>query len=227
MTLPRPTLCLVTDRKRLAARLGLPPTGPEVCEALVEQARQADEAGIDLVQIREADLDARALGMLVRRVLAAARRTRVVVNDRVDVALACGAAGVHLRESSAPAGRVRRIGPPGLLIGQSLHAVAHVVTARSVDYVMFGAVFQTRSKPSGHPTLGVVGLEAASVATELPVLGIGGIGLDNVESVALAGAAGIAAVELFLPPTDAASADWLHGIVARVREAFDTGGRVS
>jgi thiamine-phosphate pyrophosphorylase len=228
MSLPRPTFCLVTDRRRLAARLALPPAGEAALDALVDQVGLAAEAGIDLVQIREGDLDSRTLGRLVRRILAVAGdRTRVVVNDRLDVALASGAAGVHLREVSVPADRVRRTGPPGLLIGRSLHEVAEVASARSVDYVAFGTVFPTRSKPAGHETAGPAGLRAASAATSLPVLGIGGIGLENVRSVALAGAAGVAAVDLFLPPSGDAAPGWLHEIVANVRAAFDSSGSVS
>ncbi|HEV3140650.1 MAG TPA: thiamine phosphate synthase, partial [Vicinamibacterales bacterium] len=105
------TICLVTDRLR---------------QDPIAQARRAVGAGIDLIQIRERDLDAARLASIVRAIVAIARgspgtATRVVVNDRVDVAIACGADGVHLRGDSMPADAVRAIAPRGFLVGRSVH----------------------------------------------------------------------------------------------------------
>src|SRR3989442_3557018 len=107
-------ICLVTDRRRRSP---------------IEQASEAEAAGVDLVHVRERDLDARELAALVEALVNVTRgsATRVVVNDRVDVALACGADGVHLRGDSMAAGRLRRMTPDGFLIGCSVHAVDEAV----------------------------------------------------------------------------------------------------
>ncbi len=211
-------LCLVTDRRRLpgvsseAARL----------EALLAIIEAAARAGVDLVQIRERDLPARALVAFVRRAVEATRatRARVVVNDRLDVALAAEAAGVHLRGDSPPADRVRAVVPPGFLVGRSVHSEAEAVAVASrggVDYLIAGTVFPTASKAPGHPTLGLDGLGRIVQRVGVPVLGIGGITLATVASVARAGA-GVAAVGLFSPPAGEAGAD-----IARIVEAARAG----
>src|SRR4051812_50025654 len=109
-------ICLVTDRRRLA---GAARGASRAC--LIAQARRAADAGVDLIQVREPDLEAGALAALVVDLLAATEgtSTRVVVNDRLDVALACGAAGVHLRGDSPPGGAARRAAPPGVPLGPS------------------------------------------------------------------------------------------------------------
>src|SRR5262249_17414429 len=128
---PAVTLCLVTDR----ARLGQTRT-------LVDQARDAVAAGIDLIQIRERDLDAGPLAALVDQVMRVARgsSTRVVVNDRLDVALACGADGVHLRGDSISIAAARRITPPRFLVGKSVHSVDEARAAIGADYLVAGSV---------------------------------------------------------------------------------------
>jgi len=178
-------ICLVTDRRRR------PP---------IEQAVEAVDAGVDLIQIRERDLDASALAALVVRIIETTRgsRTRVVVNDRVDVALACGAGGVHLRGDSIAVSRVRPIVPQGFLLGRSVHERNEVMAAaRDADYLIAGTVFPTASKPGRIDLLGVDGLEAIVAAVRIPVLAIGGITLERAAEVAAAGAAGIAALGLF------------------------------
>ncbi len=222
MSLQPPIVCLVTDRRRLAGRLRLDPDGRETLDALVGQIEEAARAGAGLVQIRERDLAAGALVTLVRRAVAACRTsaTTVVVNDRLDVALAAGAAGVHLPEDSLPPERVRDLASD-LIVGRSLHAIADVAVARSVAYVVFGSIFPTRSKPAGHPVAGLEHLAAAVRTTGLPVIAIGGVDLENVCQVAAAGASGIAAVDLFLPPRPGMSPGWLREAVSRVRDAFD------
>jgi thiamine-phosphate pyrophosphorylase len=228
MRLGRPVLCLVTDRRRLAARAGLAPEGPEILEALVAIARQAASAGVDLIQVREPDLGAGDLSVLVKRVMAATDGTgsRVVVNDRLDVALATGA-GVHLPERSLPVERVRDLVESRVLVGRSVHDARGAAEAGAASYVIFGTVFETRSKPPGHPVAGIAGLTEAVVRSPVPVLAIGGVSRASLPQVAACGAAGVAAVDLFLPPTGGSAADWLHEIVADAREAFDSDGRVS
>src|SRR5262249_45429339 len=140
------TLCLVTDRRRFE-----PPI-----QGLLAQLRRAVEAHIDLVQIRERDLEAFDLASLVSAAVALARgsRTRVVVNDRLDVAIACGAAGVHLRGDSFPVAEARRIAPRDFLIGRSVHTPEEAVAAADADYLVAGAVFPTASKLDGSRWLG-------------------------------------------------------------------------
>lgn len=191
-------LCLVTDRRRLG---GEAERSFEVARRRVgEQLRAAIEAGLDLVQVRERELEARHLLTILTDAVRLARgtATRVVVNDRLDVALACGADGVHLRSDSISAADVRRIAPPGFLIGRSVHRVDEAVAAGRVDYLIAGTVFATRSKKGEHPLLGLEGLRDVASAVSVPVLAIGGVTTENVEQIAGTGAAGIAAIGLFV-----------------------------
>ena len=190
--------CLVTDRRRLSG------TGASVDRArtlLLAQLGEAVAAGVDLIQVRERDLDAADLAALARDVVSLARgsRTRVVVNDRLDVALACGAGGVHLRGDSIPASHARRIAPPGFLIGRSVHAVDEVPATEGCDYLIAGTVFSSRSKERGAPLLGLEGLRAIVRAARVPVLAIGGVTPDRFDEITVAGAAGVAGIGLFLP----------------------------
>jgi len=197
-------LCLVTDRRRR-------PT--------IEQCRAASRAGVDLVQLREPDLEAAALSSVATRLVEATgdTATRIIVNDRVDVALTCGAGGVHLRGDSLPPRRVREMTPPGFLVGRSVHGVDEaVLAARDADYLIAGTVFPTASKPGLRAHLGVDGLSAIVRAVDIPVLAIGGVSMDRIEAVAGAGAAGVAAIGLF-----DADADALFLTVREARRRFD------
>jgi thiamine-phosphate pyrophosphorylase len=199
-------LCLVTDRQRLAAAVNAgEPSG--IFDALVQQVEAAAMAGVHLIQIRERDLDGRDLVDLTSRCVAAVRTTiaRIVVNDRVDVAMAAGAHGVHLRESSFSAGRVRAIAPSRFLVGRSVHDVGGARAAArdgGIDYLVFGPVYATRSKP-GTPEAGVDALRAVCAASTLPVLAIGGVTPSNVEPLMRAGAAGVAAIGMFAGRSEA------------------------
>jgi thiamine-phosphate pyrophosphorylase len=219
------TLCLVTDRRRL-----VPPDAAEASavRCLLAQVHHAIAAGVDLIQIRERDLEARALAALVREIVAAARgtATRVVVNDRLDVAMACGADGVHLRSASFAPAAVRRIAPRPFIVGRSIHGVDDLAALGDADYAIAGTVFRSASKPDGHQLLGVEGLRGLAAAASCPVLAIGGIGVERVGEVAASGAAGIAAIGLFMAAHDAAGggchARPLKDVVAQVRRRFDT-----
>jgi thiamine-phosphate pyrophosphorylase len=218
---PAPGLiCLVTDRRRL----------PEPAQDnLVDLVRAASIAGVDIIQVRERDLDDRGLHSLTCRIVEAVHGTnaKVVVNDRVDIALAAGAAGVHLRGDSIAAGRVRAIVPPsfpGFLVGRSVHAVAEAASAGDVDYLVAGTVYSTKSKPAASTLLGTAGLGAICAVSTAPVLAIGGVTADKLGELAAAGSAGVAAIGLFSDvwianrAGDAAGA--LNRIVADVRRAF-------
>lgn len=188
-----PVVCMITDRRRL---------GPHAGEAVVRRVGVAARAGIHLVQIRERDMADGALVALVEQAVAAVRgtRARVLVNDRVDIALAAGAHGVHLRSDSVPAVSVRKMTPPAFLIGRSVHTrdeVAALAAEGAVDYVLFGAVFQTTSKP-GQAASGIAGfLNAADAAGGLPVLAVGGMTIENVRRLAGTGCSGFAAIGEF------------------------------
>ena len=205
----RPVICLITDG-RLA--------GPESQDALVARVRAAARAGVDLIQIREPAIDDRALTAAVSGCVRAVRgtRARVVVNDRLDVAVACGAHGVHLKSESYPAGRARAIAPAGFLIGRSIHSAGEASSAAGADYVIFGAVFSTSSKPGQTPA-GLAALEETVRATPLPVLAVGGVTVETAGPVARTGAAGVAAIGLFAHEATAA----LPAVVQSLSRAFD------
>jgi thiamine-phosphate pyrophosphorylase len=138
---------------------------------------------------------------LVQLAVEAARgsSTRIVVNDRLDIALVLGAAGVHLGTQSLPAEAARRIAPQGFLIGVSCHSLAEVETAQAAraDYVVFGPVFETASKLQYGPPVGLEELRKAAAQASIPVLALGGLTLDRVQSCLDAGAAGIAGISIF------------------------------
>jgi thiamine-phosphate pyrophosphorylase len=200
------TICLVTDRTRLPSS-----------RTIVDQVRLAVDAGIDLVQIRERDLDGGVLARLVDAVLAVTRgsSTRVVVNDRLDVALACGADGVHLREDSIPVSAARRLAPSPFLVGRSVHSVEAARSSAGADYLIAGSIFPTASKGGAPASLGLDGLRAIVHAAPAPVLAIGGVTLDKIDAIRATGAAGIAAIGLF-------AAESLVTIVTDARRRFDT-----
>ena len=200
----RPVVCMISDRRRLTRQAGPGAGMGQGEDALVASVGAAARAGIDLVQVRERDLDGGALVRLVARCLDASRhtRTRVLVNDRVDVAMAAGAHGVHLRADSIPAPRVRALLPRGFLIGRSIHSheeAARVSAEGGVDYLMFGTVFSTASKPGVSPA-GIQELTDCVGASPVPVLAVGGITVATARGLARTGAAGIAAIGVFADP---------------------------
>ncbi len=214
--LPIPAICLVTDRRRLA-----PGASTEAAVSALERfLDQAVEAGVDLIQLRERDLDAGVLCRVVRRLVDRTRGSgvRVVVNDRADVALAAGADGVHLRGDSPSAARLRPVSP-GWIIGRSVH---HRDLARpdpDADYLLFGTVFSTTSKPDVTPT-GLAPLTALAASSPAPVLAIGGITPGNAGECRRAGASGIAAISPFLPEGSAPGALGIRAAVRAFRAAL-------
>jgi thiamine-phosphate pyrophosphorylase len=164
-------------------------------------------ARIDLVQIREKNLSAGVLYQLSKSaaVITRGSATKLLVNDRSDVALAAGADGVHLTTRSLRADAVRRTFGAEVLIGVSTHSLTEADAARrnGADFAVFGPVFETRSKSQaeyGAP----VGLSSlAQVASELapfPVLALGGVEVNRVADCVEAGAAGVAAISMFGDP---------------------------
>jgi thiamine-phosphate diphosphorylase len=221
------TLCLVTDRRRLGRVLGATPD--RWTDLLVTQVRAAVEAGVDLVQLRETDLAAADLLRLATRILTDVpdAHPRLVVNDRLDVALSAGAAGVHLRERSFGIADALKLAPVGFRIGRSVHDVECAIAARSADYLIAGTVLSTPSK-SVSRLLGWDGLRSIVRAAEgCPVLGIGGLGLQSMRQLAATGAAGLAAIGAFIPASDQDLVSFVQETVRNVRFAFDSTHAVS
>ena len=182
-------ICYITDRKSLPGR-SLEAFAPEVIAA-----------GVDLIQIREKDLETRALLNLALNLVAASQghASRVVINDRLDVALAAGAAGVHLGRLSLPAQQVRRIVPQDFQVGASCHSVTEVRAAEEAgaNYVLLGPIFETPSKLGYGPPLGLESLRRAASMVSIPILALGGITVERAWQCREAGAAGFAGIRIF------------------------------
>lgn len=161
----------------------------------------AIRAGVDLVQIREKDLATRELLELVKAAVDHARgtRTAIVVNDRLDLALGLGAAGVHVGNQSLAPEVVRSRVPHGFLLGVSCHSLAEAQAAAAAgpDYALFGPVFATLSKMRYGPPLGVERLREAAASVRIPLLALGGVTVERTKLCLEAGATGIAGISLF------------------------------
>jgi thiamine-phosphate pyrophosphorylase len=185
-------ICYITDRRQLGS------------EALPSRIEQAIRAGVDLVQIREKDLPIRELLNLADAALSAARHggewaARIVINDRLDVALAAGAHGLHLGTQSLPPQVVREMVPRDFLVGVSCHSLpeAHAAEEAGADYLVLGPIFETPSKLAYGAPLGLAMLREVTAQVHVPVLALGGITLERVRACLEHGAAGIAAIRLF------------------------------
>ncbi len=207
----RPILCLVLERRLAGAELP-------------ERAARAVRGGVDWIQIRERELPGAALLALADAVLAAARAAaaragrplRAIVNRRSDIALACGADGVHLGFDAADPASARALLPAEALVGISCHAPEEVLRAApEASYAQLAPIFAPLSKPSGRPPLGLDALAAACRAG-LPVLAQGGIARENAARALAAGAAGIAVTGAILQDPDPEAA------AARLRAVLDS-----
>jgi thiamine-phosphate pyrophosphorylase len=222
----RALLCYVTDRDTLAAD-----QNARALDLLLQKIDEVISAGVDWVQIREKDLSAKDLSRLVREALRRAakhsvgpERPRILVNDRLDVALAEGAGGVHLTGNSLAVADAKELvgslasahtkraaspvtAPNDFLLGVSCHSrqEAEAAAAYGADYIFFGPVFTTPSKAAFGAPQGLDRLAEVCATARIPVLAIGGITLANAASCLTAGAAGIAAIRLFQNAGDPAS----------------------
>ena len=205
----------MTDRRSLLA------TAVATHSALVQKIAVVSGAGVDWVQIREKDLPARQLAILTREAVARRSGARIIVNDRLDVAVAENAGGVHLGEASLPvadvakwvnrtesgvvlsghgaASKFHATASGEFLIGASCHSLESARTAASdgASYIFLGPVFATPSKAKFGEPQGVKKLAEVCSAVSVPVIAIGGITLENAGQCISAGAAGIAAIRLF------------------------------
>jgi thiamine-phosphate pyrophosphorylase len=227
----KPLICYVTDTRALGEGGSVPPVkiagnaplnSPQnpVWKTLLNFVREAAAAGVDWIQLREKHLSARDLTALAREAVAIASATRgtarIIINDRLDIAVVAGAAGVHLGGESVPvdnvvmwrraasqrsnetSGRAEAIATE-FLIGKSCHSAEEIRQAEiaGADYVFFGPIFITPSKERYGPPQGLEKLAEACWSTPLPVLAIGGITAKNAGECLRAGASGIAAIRLF------------------------------
>ena len=213
LRLPKPITYLVTSGKTTSATT----SSTHDFQKLLELIKSAITAKIDLVQLREKALTTRVLQDLATRAAQLTRgtATKLLINDRPDVAVAAGADGVHLTSHSLPASVVRRDFGQEFVIGVSTHSLAEARAAKAdADFAVFGPVFLTPSKADyGSPA----GLEQlASVCSDLqpfPVLAIGGVDEDNFAECLSAGAHGVAAIRMFSDPNR------IIAIASKVRNA--------
>lgn len=160
-------------------------------------AARAARDGVEMLQVRAKELSARQLAELVRAILEHTATTKVLVNTRTDVALACGAQGVHLPAGSMSPLTIRRIAPPDFLIGVSCHTVDELRAAarEGADFAVFGPVFSSVTK-SVTP-IGIEAFRHAVGSVRLPVYALGGVTNQNSQDCIEAGAAGVAGISLF------------------------------
>ncbi len=176
--------CYITDRSAAG--------GTEPLLALI---RKNVRAGVDYVQVREKDLSVRELKSLVLKVVEVTKgsKTSVLVNDRMDVAIACAARGVHLRGNSVLPSSVREAAPPNFVISVSCHTLPELEEAHGADFALFGPVFPSVKGPG----VGIRALATACKASPVPVFALGGVTFEFEQECLEAGAAGIAGIRLF------------------------------
>ncbi|MBX3278487.1 MAG: thiamine phosphate synthase [Acidobacteria bacterium] len=206
----RPLLYLITDRRihpPTPANPKKPSDFPAEWQVQLDAIEAAARAGCHLIQIREHDLPARQLAAFTRAAIRIARPhgALVLVNDRLDVALASDADGVHLRASSISACEARQIaegcGRPDFLIGASVHNFREAEEAvAGADFIVCGPVYDTPSKRAFGPPLGLERFAEIARSIQLPALALGGVTMENFRDALRAGAAGIAAISLFADP---------------------------
>lgn len=207
---------LITDCRRACPEAR---SDRAVMRASAAWLTDAIEAGVDIIQVREPWAPGGALAELVTTLVTAARgtATTIVVNDRVDVAMAAGAHGVHLRDDGWSAARVRHLIGADRCLGKSIHA-AEQAASSDVDYLVFGAVFTSGAKPGR----GIEALAAVCAAATAPVFAVGGIGPAQARACREAGACGVAAISVFLPAETSPEALGPREGVRRLRYSYET-----
>ena len=173
---------------------------------ILQQIQQAIDASVDLIQIREKDLATRPLLELASRALELAKgsRSKILINDRVDIALAGKASGVHLGQEDMPLFYARALLGHSRLIGISVSTIveAHRAEQEGADYIGVGPVFPTSTKDCGRPPLGLDGLRKIRQAVGIPILAIGGVNAANARETMDAGADGLAVISAIMKASD-------------------------
>jgi thiamine-phosphate pyrophosphorylase len=197
-------LYYITDRSRFP--------GDEAAQraSLLTRIAEAARAGVDYIQLREKNLDSAAITALAHEALALVRaadsKTRLLINSRVDLALASGADGVHLtgddlraQNVAAAFAEIRRVAQTGFLISASCHSVSDVRLAASLaaDFVVLAPIFGKEKRGTDSVPLGLGALAEATRDSTIRVLALGGVSLSNADECLRAGAAGIAGIRLF------------------------------
>ena len=200
-------LCVITDEKLSGLRHH-------------EVAEQSLRGGTPMIQLRDKKADLRYLhdeAEVIRR-LCRRQGALFIVNDRLDLALAVEANGVHLGQEDLPAHLARPLLRPGMLLGISTHSIeeARAAEAAGADYIGFGPVFPTGTKTGTRPVVGLDGIRKAKVAVQIPVMAIGGITLDQVSEVIGAGADGVAVISAIVGSGDITAA--CRQFLARIHE---------
>ena len=207
-----PVLCYVTDRH-------LVPVGAaaDTREALLDKIGAAAAAGVDWIQIREKDLSGKDFAQLTRDALQGVAKTaanratpvRIIVNDRLDIALSNRASGVHLSEDGLPIAEVKRLvnsssNSKDFLVGKSCHSLEAAKSAEKsgAEYIFFGPIFATPSKAAYGAPQGLERLAEICRAVSIPVLAIGGVTVETAVACLRVGASGIAGIRLFQDASD-------------------------
>ena len=173
-------------------------------------AQQATLGGADIIQLRDKGRSCAELITIGREIAAITKKSGAVliINDRLDVAIACGADGVHLGQDDMPVSTARQLAPEGFIIGVSVGTVVEAVEAErgGADYIALSPIFSTASKDGAGPGYGLVRLAAIKRAVSVPVIAIGGINRQNVRDVIAAGADGIAVISAVVASPDITAA---------------------
>jgi thiamine-phosphate pyrophosphorylase len=185
-------------------------------DGLVARASAAVRGGATMVQLRLKHIDAQVV-VEIGRALVERLPVPVILNDRADIALACGAAGVHVGSDDVPAAALRRFVPPGFLIGVSVGSDAEVANAVGGDYVGIGPIYGSASKLDAGNAIGLLGLAHLGSAAALPAVAIGGITVATAADVVAAGASGVAVIAAIFGASDPeAAAHALRTAIDRV-----------
>ena len=168
---------------------------------LVDRVAAAVRGGATSVQVRLKTASPREVVEITRAIMS---RTLVpvIVNDRADIALAAGAAGVHVGEADLPVAAIRRFAPADFILGASLGSDAELANARAADYVGIGPVFGSSSKDDAGSAIGVNGFERLAALVEVPAVAVGGITADRALQITVHGAAGVALINSIFRPDD-------------------------
>jgi thiamine-phosphate pyrophosphorylase len=208
MKLPNIKLCLITDRKQLLS------TFPNnqlfdldtAISHLLNFCQTAIQAGIDIIQVREKDIPTDKLSNFVAKLTKETKNTnaKVLVNDRLDIALSYEADGIHLPSNSFPINKVRKLVGKKFIISVATHSIkeAQLAAEAGADYVLFSPIFDTPSKTIYGPALGLAALEQAVKSVKCPIIALGGINKSNAKAVLDCKVTGLAAIRLFLESSD-------------------------